>query len=321
MIDIQENVDKCVTPSNFGRIPRKIQSEFSADEWKNWTLLYSLISLHGILSPEHLACWHLFVQACTIYCFPVLSGSDIDKANNLMRHFFVMSESLYGSSFLTLNLHLHLHLSECFKDYRPCYGFWLFSFERYNGILGHYHTNQLSIEIQLMRRFIDDMKAKSLSSISTIPVEYGSLFTNLLGSSSLGTSTDTIFGKTASLSGSINDCLLIARSVVQPTLDYVYGCPLELIPPFTIHKFDPDSMGYLRSCYSKFLPDVDILEIPLLCRKYKVAQWFSQHLGNCRANNKRPTCIQAYWADSDGKIDSHCNDLSAEIINFLAIGF
>ena len=35
MIAIQEKVDDCIIPSNFGRIPRKLQSEFSrltADE-------------------------------------------------------------------------------------------------------------------------------------------------------------------------------------------------------------------------------------------------------------------------------------------------
>jgi len=70
MIAIQQNLDNCITQSNFGRVPRKLQSEFSsltADEWKNWTILYSLICLHNILPSEHLACWNLFVQACLHY--------------------------------------------------------------------------------------------------------------------------------------------------------------------------------------------------------------------------------------------------------------
>ena len=39
---VQERVDAFVTPSD-GRIPLKIQSGFSlftADQWRNWTLLY-----------------------------------------------------------------------------------------------------------------------------------------------------------------------------------------------------------------------------------------------------------------------------------------
>ena len=319
MVAIQQNIDNCTIPSNFGRIPRKLQSEFScltADEWKNWTILYSLISLHGILPSHHLTCWQLFVQACTIFCSPVLLVSDIDKANDLMRRFFVTSESLYGSSFLTLNMHLHLHLSDCFRDYGPPYGFWLFSFERFNGILGHYNTNQLSVEIQLMRRFIDDMTAKSLANTSDIPTEYHSHFTNLLCSNIPGTCADTIFGQYNHLSGNLNTFLSTAKSVVKPSLEYICDCPLELIPPFTLHKFDANSMMHLRNCYQTFLPEVDILEIPQLCKKYKVAQWWSQRIGNYRNNDKKSMCIQAYWANSHGKIECDCNDLCAGVIQY-----
>lgn len=40
-----------------------------------------------------------------------------------------------------MHLHLHLHLKEYVENYGSIYGFWLFSFERYNGMLGSYHTN------------------------------------------------------------------------------------------------------------------------------------------------------------------------------------
>ncbi len=43
---------------------------------------------------------------------------------------------------------LHLH--------GPIHNFWLFTFERYNGILGGQPTNNRSIELQLMRPFNND---------------------------------------------------------------------------------------------------------------------------------------------------------------------
>ena len=61
---IQDRTCECVLPASIGRIPRKILSSFynlTADEWKNWTLLYYMLVLHGILPSEHLACWKLFV--------------------------------------------------------------------------------------------------------------------------------------------------------------------------------------------------------------------------------------------------------------------
>ena len=43
-------------------------------------------------------------------------------------------------------------LSESIKEYGPTYRFWLFSFERYNGILGKFPNNQKHIEVQLKAR-------------------------------------------------------------------------------------------------------------------------------------------------------------------------
>ena len=154
---IQERIGSYILPMNAGRIPRKISSSFynlTADEWKNWTLLFSLIVLNDILPAEHVACWKLFVSACQIYCMI------LRKLGNIFRS----AEQLYGSKFLTLNMHLHLHLSDCYKDYGPCYSFWLFSFERYNGILGRFHTNHQAVEIQIMRKFMENKNTKSIAS-------------------------------------------------------------------------------------------------------------------------------------------------------------
>ena len=53
-------------------------------------------------------------------------------------------------------MHLHAHLAMCVREYGPHHGFWLFSFERYNGVLGSQPHNNRSIEIQLMNRFLRD---------------------------------------------------------------------------------------------------------------------------------------------------------------------
>ncbi len=64
-LSIQENVDRFVTPPEIGRIPSKIASGFSsftADQWRNWTLIYSLCSLKGIIPHKDYDCWLLFVN-------------------------------------------------------------------------------------------------------------------------------------------------------------------------------------------------------------------------------------------------------------------
>ena len=53
-------------------------------------------------------------------------------------------------------MHMHGHLADCVLDFGPTSSFWLFSFERYNGILRDQPTNNRSIEAQLMNRFLLD---------------------------------------------------------------------------------------------------------------------------------------------------------------------
>ena len=43
--DLQEKVDSFTSPSDIGRVPMKIASGFAgftAEQWKNWTVFYSL---------------------------------------------------------------------------------------------------------------------------------------------------------------------------------------------------------------------------------------------------------------------------------------
>ena len=151
---VQERVDAFVTPSDVGRIPLKIQSGFSlftADQWRNWTLLYSLCSLKGIIPHQHYDCWLLFVKAASLLCRRSISLQELDMADTFLIEFCETFERLYGKEHLTINMHLHGHLKECLLDFGP---FWLFSFERLNGILESYHTNGHDIPIQLMRRFL-----------------------------------------------------------------------------------------------------------------------------------------------------------------------
>ena len=65
---------------------------------------------------------------------------------------------IYGKDYCTPNLHLHGHLQSCIKDYGPVYAFWLFGFERLNGVLGSCHLNNHAISVQIMRHFNSNMQ-------------------------------------------------------------------------------------------------------------------------------------------------------------------
>ena len=75
--------------------------------------------------------------ACRILCKHTLSHSTSDLAlADALLHFCKRVERLYGDSAITPNMHMHGHLKEVIEDYGPIQEIWLFSFERYNRILG-----------------------------------------------------------------------------------------------------------------------------------------------------------------------------------------
>ena len=131
----------------------------------------------GILPDRHLRVWERFVLACKILCQPVLSKQEILKGDALLVNFCMGMERLYGKKFLTCNLHLHCHLQKVLMDYGPVFGFWLFSFERYNGHSGSTFINNPSFEIKF-ERFSEGALPPSLFEKSTDP-STGYIFTHL----------------------------------------------------------------------------------------------------------------------------------------------
>ena len=111
---------------------------------------------------------------CTelLICGREISSIELTKANLLLLKFCKKVQHLYGNLAITPNMHLHGHIVECVKDYGPIYTFWLFSFERYNGILGNYPTNKRNTSEQLMRRFIREASSEMFQEhfVKTLPM-------------------------------------------------------------------------------------------------------------------------------------------------------
>ncbi|SMN01766.1 hypothetical protein SPONN_25 [uncultured Candidatus Thioglobus sp.] len=176
---IQTIVDKFCTPPDVGRIPYKIASGFSsftADQWKNWILIFSLVALKEIIPEQHYRIWWVFVQACLLICSRAITQSRIMELDSLLISFCKLFEQIYGKDACTPNLHLHGHLKECYLDYGPSSSFWLFAFERLNGILGSVCTNHQAIEVQLMRKFISNQQVLEKLSLESADTTLPELF-------------------------------------------------------------------------------------------------------------------------------------------------
>ena len=120
---------------------------------RNWTICYSPIALREVLSREHMQYWLLFVKACISFVYTYLVKEyNIELADQYLRLFCTKFQEVNGNKSCTPNMHLHLHLKDCLLDYGPPYAFWCYAFERYNGMLGSFPTNQKCIEPQLMKK-------------------------------------------------------------------------------------------------------------------------------------------------------------------------
>jgi hypothetical protein len=120
-----------------GKLPIKFATSmgsFNADQFKNRTLLFTVYTLKGIMPEEHLECWRKFGLACRRLCSRYISIGNAKVADRLLIDFCQKFGNLYGKDFVTPNMHLHGHLLDCILDFGPVYSFWLFSFERQNGI-------------------------------------------------------------------------------------------------------------------------------------------------------------------------------------------
>jgi len=77
-------------------------------------------------------------------------------------------EMLYRQERCTVNMRLHAHLKDCLLDYGPAHGFWTFPFERFNGILGAYHTNNKAVESEIMKKVLREQAIACLD----LPTEF-----------------------------------------------------------------------------------------------------------------------------------------------------
>ena len=167
---IQSKVDLMNPPPKLGRIVRKMGSGFAsltANEWKNWILIYSIHSLYGLLPSEHFDCWCLFVEACRLFLLPVATEAQISTAHDLLVIYFTEFLRIYGSDYCSPNMHMACHMKECVLDYGPVSAFWCFAFERYNGTLEGIKKSWYLPEKQMLLKFVDMQHLSTLEAPDT----------------------------------------------------------------------------------------------------------------------------------------------------------
>lgn len=201
--------------------------------------------------------------------------------------------ALFGSEACTPNMHLHLHLKDSILDYGPVYAFWLFSFERYNGVLGNYTTNNKNIEVQLMRKFINQQKAKDIH----FPKDYHNLQDILFKTSNHGSFHHT------STPASVLKLKQMCIAPITEINDFRISETVKVLQPISKRALNMAECKHLEMVYNQLYPDKQIENMSHFYHHANKIILNNEVIGSVCSRNKKATVIAAYWP-SKGTLSS-----------------
>ena len=297
---IQTKIDSMLVPMGIGRIPYKISSKFSeltADQWRNWTNIYSLYALKGIVPERDCKCWAIFVEASIILSQSSLSYDELLLADTKLIEFCKMFEALYGKTACTPNMHLHAHLMECILDYGPISSFWVFPFERYNGVMGSFVNNWMSPEMQMMRKFTSYQNILLLANTSPFNCPFHDFVQSCMTS-------ECHVGSLQSTMGDVYLQQMYAKNI--------QGIEIN-------SEFSPNVHTIRSKCYERYLNDMELTALscvyhilyPNMNRSESVSRRhlvFSdidvngEHFLSAKSKSQCSAVIMASWYDSNGQV-------------------
>ena len=300
--NIEDRIKSLEVPGDIGRLPTRITSNsgsYTAEQWKNWTLIYSIYCLKGILTEDHFRCWQTFVLACKYFCQSAISKTDLNIADGLILKFCKSVENLYGKHVITPNMHLHNHLKEVILDHGPVTSFWCFSFERFNGILGSTQTNKRSVELQLMRQFLMSRYLKDV----TLPTMYQDEFLHLCLPSSLGSNEgEEVSPSDWSTDHEFNN---IASSASLDGINWRNYSGVTTPSCYRLVHLDEDDLTLLKSVYQVMYAERDVVASDLgeSIHKYgSIKIWSTTFGSKMQPRGIRSGQILASWPANNGQV-------------------
>ena len=129
----------CV-PDDVARLPSSLAEKsdytnLTADQWKNFALIYTRPCLWNLLPPQSNESICLLCEIVKITVQPALTNSDISRLDCLLKSHHQCFEKNYGKFEVSVNYQMALHFPDIIKDFGPPHSFWCFSFGRMNCVM------------------------------------------------------------------------------------------------------------------------------------------------------------------------------------------
>ena len=194
-----------------------------------------------------------------------ISKTHVKLADALLLQFCRRVERMYGPLVITPNMHMHGHIQQCILDYGPVQKFWLFGFERYNGILENFPSNNRCVEIQFMQRFTREMVLYTFS----LPQQFESDFHDIL--SSLVTPV---------VQGSLRSSFHVptTENLMQHQKDWTFETihqRVQLPKSYIRSNFDHEDISALTQLYAFLYPKLSVSDFTInsTFKKYSTIEY------------------------------------------------
>lgn len=227
-------------------------------------------------------------------------------AHSSLMQFCKKFESMYGQMEVTPNMHLHSHLINCVLDYGPVHNFWLFSFERFNGVLGDFKTNQRAVEIQLMRKFLREQDIRDLPFPSLFHEQLEPLFCEMQK-----TGTDPLQDISSAVS-----LLSLSEGPVTKSELWFDSQSCSCIAPHKMDYLDNDELDFSLHSYSIFLEGVHMANGTVIFDRYASVEFCGDRYGSLYSRSERSSYIIACWVGAGGQIDSTTSDPRPGVVQY-----
>lgn len=137
---INERLTNINPYTEISRYPREIsqRAQWKANEWLNWLLYFSNPCLVQILPIQYLNHFQMLQKI-----IQKLIGNDINveviiECRILADSFVKEFQNFYGKKCMVYNVHLLIHMIDSVANFGPLWGFSLFPYENYNGMLKNF---------------------------------------------------------------------------------------------------------------------------------------------------------------------------------------
>lgn len=154
--DVNKNIAKIKLFARCDRNPRAMSERhnWKANEWREWSLHFSVGCLYKILPDQFLLNYGKFISSIITLCGKVVSQAAIVESQQSIENFRNDYQMIYGKCKMTYNLHTLSHLTKCVEKLGPVWNYSNFPFESNNGVLVKFVKSPKGVTNQIMTKYV-----------------------------------------------------------------------------------------------------------------------------------------------------------------------